>query len=271
MNQLFKFENFDIKILGTHDKPLFFASQVAHILGYSNTKKAVYTHIWDQNKMNVQEYNQQFMGTQNGTLQNLNHQTILINEPGLYQLIFASKLENAQRFQKWVINDVLPSIRKTGSYKIPKLIHNQFIILNELNLHEKVVDYIRKYFADVIFNASLGELQDTSEKRINSYKMGYTSGMPDLMIYEHNQHNNGLCIEFKTPKGTGILSEKQKEVNNQLSDRGFKTYISDNYDDIIIIINEYLSNRRFKCNKCKYKFHTPITLKTHQRVIHRIN
>ena len=94
--QIFKFENYDIKILGSEEKPLFFASQVAHILGYSNTKKAVNNHIWDINKTNVQEYNQQFMGTQNGALQNLNHQTILINEPGLYQLIFASKLENAQ-------------------------------------------------------------------------------------------------------------------------------------------------------------------------------
>ena len=101
--------------------------------------------------------------------------------------------------------------------------------------------------------------------------MGYTSGMPDLIIYEHNQYNNGLCIEFKTPKGIGILSEKQRDINNRLSDRGFKTYISDNYDDIIIVINEYLSNRRFKCNNCRLKFHTPTTLKKHQRVIHRIN
>jgi prophage antirepressor-like protein len=278
MNQLFKFQETNISVMGTPNEPMFFASQVAKALGYIDTTDAVRKHIWNDNKITVQEYRLKNIPGESpgipgimGPLANINHRTVLVNEPGIYQLIFASKLETAKKFQKWVIGDVLPSIRKTGSYKIPKLIHNQFIILNELNLHEKVVDYIRKYFADVIFNASLGELQDTSEKRINSYKMGYTSGMPDLMIYEHNQHNNGLCIEIKTPKGTGILSEKQKEVNNQLSDRGFKTYISDNYDDIIIIINEYLSNRRFKCNKCKYKFHTPQTLKTHQRVIHRIN
>ena len=154
MNQIFKFENYDIKILGTQEKPLFFASQVAHILGYSNTKKAVYTHIWDINKTNVLEYNQQFQGTQNSPLQNLNHQTILINEMGMYQLIFNSKLEKAKQFQQWVLSVILPSIRKTGTFQ-PKMRHNQYLMLNERNLHEKVVDYIRKYYPDVVFNASL--------------------------------------------------------------------------------------------------------------------
>ena len=98
MNQIFKFENYNINILGTQEKPLFFASQVAHLLGYSNTQKAVYTHIWDINKTNVLKYNQQFLPTQNGVLQNLNHQTILINEMGMYQLIFNSKLEKPSSF-----------------------------------------------------------------------------------------------------------------------------------------------------------------------------
>ena len=67
MNQtLFKFQNNNINVLGSKEKPMFFASQVASILGYSNTKKAVYIHIWEQNKMNILEYNNQFLGTQNG-------------------------------------------------------------------------------------------------------------------------------------------------------------------------------------------------------------
>ena len=46
MNQtLFKFHNNTINVLGSKEKPIFFASQVASILGYSNTKKAVYIHI----------------------------------------------------------------------------------------------------------------------------------------------------------------------------------------------------------------------------------
>ena len=116
MNKLFKFQETNINILGTHDIPMFFASQIAQLLGYSNTKKAIYVHVWGENKINVQEYNAKFLGTQNGALYNMNHQTIFRNESGMYQLIFASKLEKAKEFQKWVMTDVLPTIRTTGAY-----------------------------------------------------------------------------------------------------------------------------------------------------------
>ena len=55
-----------------------------------------------------------------------------------------------------------------------------------MDLHQKVVAYIRKYYPDVMINASLGENQDTSEKRIISYKAGYMKGSPDLNIMEVN-------------------------------------------------------------------------------------
>ena len=55
-----------------------------------------------------------------------------------------------------------------------------------MDLHQKVVCYIRKYYPDVMINASLGENQDTSEKRIASYKAGYLKGIPDLHIIEVN-------------------------------------------------------------------------------------
>ena len=270
MNQtLFKFQNNTINVLGSKEKPMFFASQVASILGYSNTKKAIYIHVWEQNKMNVLEFNKQILGTQNVALQNINHQTIVINEAGLYQLIFASKLDKAKQFQNWVCSDVLPSIRKTGSFEIPKLYNNQFLILNERNLHEKVVDFIRKYFPDVLFNASLGELQDTSEKRKKAYKMGYSAGMVDLMIYEHSKDFNGLAIEFKSPNGLGVVSEKQENIKNRLEERGYKYILSDNYDDIIIELNDYLQNRRYKCYYCRLKYKSLDTISTHLRVIHR--
>ena len=68
-------------------------------------------------------------------MMNLHPNTTIINEFGMYQLIFASKLQTALLFQKWVMSDVLPTIRKTGSYKLPQLQHNQFVILNEFDLN----------------------------------------------------------------------------------------------------------------------------------------
>ena len=140
-------------------------------LGYLDTTDAVRKHIWNNNKLTVGEYRQktipgdlQGIPSEMGSLQNINYRTIVINEAGLYQLIFASKLEKAKEFQQWVFSEVLPSIRNTGSFQIQNTKQNQFVILNERNLHEQVVSYLRKYYPDVIFNASLSEMQDTSEK-----------------------------------------------------------------------------------------------------------
>jgi len=269
MNHIFKFQEKNISILGTVDEPLFFGSQVARILGYVNAFDAMNKHVWAKNKISIKDYVSKNPDTKTLWSEKLNNSTMLINEPGMYQLIFKSKLEKAQEFQDFVFSEVLPSIRKTGSFQIPKLVNNQFLMLNERNLHEKVVDYIRKYHPTVLFNASLGEIQDTPEKRKMAYKMGYSAGMVDLMIYEHSKDFNGLAIEFKSPNGLGVVSEKQENMKNRLEDRGYKYILSDNYDDIIIELNDYLSNRRYKCHYCRRKFKSLDTISNHLRIIHR--
>ena len=115
-------------------------------------------------------------------------------------------------------------------------------------MNTKVISYLRKFYDDVLSNASLGENHDSEVKRMDSWKLGYTSGFPDLVIYEHNQSYNGFSIEFKSPNGQGRISEKQKEINEKMANRGFKTLISNDYDNIIKEIKNYLSKRRFKCN-----------------------
>jgi len=269
MNKLYEFQKNKINILGTHDSPMFFASQIAKTLGYIDTNDCIRRHVWETNKIQVKEYIKKYEPRGTPDMMNLHPNTTILNEAGVYQLIFSSKLEKAKEFQHFVFSEILPTIRKTGAYKLPQLQHNQFMILNEYDLHTRVVSYLRKYYSDVLFNASLGELQDNENKRINSWKMGYTSGFPDLVLFEHNQSYNGLSIEFKSPTGLGKLSIKQKEVNQKMEDRGFKSLIGSDYDDIIKEINEYLSNRRFKCNRCRLKFHTTTTLKTHLKIIHR--
>ena len=99
--------------------------------------------------------------------------------------------------------------------------------------------------------------------------MGFCSGMPDLIVYENSKHHNGLTIEFKNPKGTGIVSQSQTDVNIQLSNRGYLPIISDDYDQIILEINHYLSHRRLKCEFCKIKCKSTETLKTHILNIHK--
>ena len=94
-----------VRTLTIDGEPYFVAKDVAEILGYTNASKAIADHVDDEDKLN------------NETLSSLGQRGgWLINESGLYSLILSSKLPNAKKFKHWVTGEVLPSIRKTGSY-----------------------------------------------------------------------------------------------------------------------------------------------------------
>ena len=77
----------------------------------------------------------------------------------------------------------------------------QIQIINEKDLHYKVVNFIRRFHPDAIVIAGLGELQDTSQKRTDAFYKGYVGGQPDIVIM--NKHNSyaGFAIELKTRRG----------------------------------------------------------------------
>lgn len=87
----------------------FVGKDVATILGYTNPRKAIIDHVKDAHKNTVTI--RDGIGNPNKTV---------IDEAGLYSLVMRSKLPQAEEFQEWVTADVLPSIRKTGKYEIPK-------------------------------------------------------------------------------------------------------------------------------------------------------
>jgi len=269
INPVFKFQDHSINIFGSDDNMMFFGGQVSRALGYVNSSDALTKFVWSENKTTIKEYIDKQGYRESRPPLNLQPHTILINEFGLYQLILSSKLERAKEFQKWVMSVVLPTIRKTGTYNQPQLTRNQFVILNEADLQMKIVQYLRTFYPDVLFNATLGENQSTPQKRIDSYFMGYSKGMVDLIIYENSKHFNGLCIEMKSPSGKSVLSEHQKSIILKLEERGFKCVVSDNYDNIIIEINDYLKNIRHKCYYCKNRYSSLDKLSTHLRVIHK--
>ena len=88
------------------------------------------------------------------------------------------------------------------------------VIGNEIDLHYKVVDTIRRFYPDTILVAGLGELQDAEDKRRDSYKKGYIKGQPDLLIINYHKDFKGLGIEFKSPKGNYYISDVQKEMKS---------------------------------------------------------
>lgn len=106
--KIFNFEDNEVRTQTINGEPWFVGKDVADILGYSNPAKAIRDHVDDEDK------------GQNDTFTPGGMQIMtIVNESGLYSLVFKSQLPSAKRFKRWVTSEVLPTIRKTGSYQIP--------------------------------------------------------------------------------------------------------------------------------------------------------
>lgn len=108
MNELKIFENpafGKVRIIQQNGEPWFIGKDVAEILGYSNTPKAIRDHVDDEDKL-----------AERIVLSGQNREVAIINESGLYSLILSSKMPKAKEFKRWVTAEVLPAIRKTGGY-----------------------------------------------------------------------------------------------------------------------------------------------------------
>jgi prophage antirepressor-like protein len=97
-----------VRTIVINDEPWFVGKDVADILGYQNGSRDINRHVDEDDRQNYQ----------NGTFESPRGMTV-INESGLYSLILSSKLPTAKKFKYWVTSEVLPSIRKTGSYNLP--------------------------------------------------------------------------------------------------------------------------------------------------------
>jgi prophage antirepressor-like protein len=101
--QIFKNPQFgQLRTAGTSECPLFAATDLCRMLGYSNTSKAINDHTEPEERYNV--------SLERGG------KMLFITESGLYALIFRSNKPDAKAFRKWVTSEVLPTIRKTGGY-----------------------------------------------------------------------------------------------------------------------------------------------------------
>ena len=107
--QNFNFSGQDVRIITINDEPWFVGKDVADILGYSNSRKALSDHVDDEDK-----------GVTKSDTLGGNQNITIINESGLYSLILKSKKSEAKQFKRWVTSDVLPTIRKHGAYMTDK-------------------------------------------------------------------------------------------------------------------------------------------------------
>lgn len=109
--QVFRNTEFgELTLLEINNAPWFVGKEVAEKLGYTNQNEAIQDHVSYEDKLNskmLSSFDDYNFGQRGAWL---------INESGLYCLILGSKLESAKRFKRWVTSEVLPAIRRTGSY-----------------------------------------------------------------------------------------------------------------------------------------------------------
>lgn len=108
MNEITLFSNpefGEIRTVDVNGDTWFVGRDIAAALGYSATRNAIFAHVDDEDKL-----------THRISASGQMRDVILINESGVYALIFSSKLEKAKQFKRWVTSEVLPAIRKHGAY-----------------------------------------------------------------------------------------------------------------------------------------------------------
>ena len=134
-NQIMNFVNDEfgsIRCIEIEGTPYFVGNDIAIALGYSNYRNAVSKHVDVEDKLRTQiEYA--------GQMRNVT----VINESGVYDLIFNSKLDSAKRFRRWVTSEVLPQIRRTGGYIPYKNLSEAEFVLKALEIQQATIAELR--------------------------------------------------------------------------------------------------------------------------------
>ena len=164
---------------------------VAEVLGYSNTAKAIRDHVDIEDKL-----------SERIVLSGQNREVILINESGFYSLILRSEMPKAKQFKRWVTSDVLPSIRKHGMYATDELLDNpDLLIAAATKLKEE--------------RAARLEAEKQRDKLVHQNKLYTTSEIAkELGLSSATKLNNLLSekkIQYKQNK-TWLLYSKYSEL-----------------------------------------------------------
>ena len=240
-------------------EPWFIAKEVATLLGYENTKQAILVNVdeEDQKLLSFDECKQLFgqKSTRDETLENtddsrglsdrprnnsinINSQGMkFINESGLYTLIARSNKPEARKFQRWVTSEVLPSIRKTGSYGLPQIDKKQLLQLTIINSKPKSVEQL----------AAIAELEQLHadekkalEDELNTVSEQLADMSDELEIAKSEMFTNKQVFEIVRNKFTisykdstlkAKLGKALKLISTELNERIFYNKVT--VEDIV--------------------------------------
>ena len=201
-----------VRVNGTKEKPWFNAKDIATILGYVNTRKAIRDNVDIEDKNSREK-----LGELGEPPNNSSHNSVWINESGLYSLILRSRKDEAKRFKRWVTSIVLPSIRKNGSYTLPTPQRTQQQI--QLDIIDQGTELLKKLgcyndrdrilFGDLTRNLTLN----------NGNQIGYIKKeVEEWAVSRRLSEYFGVNSKKEHQKCSGfgkVLKQKYKDVYNE--------------------------------------------------------
>lgn len=187
--QVFNFQGNSVRTMVDSENEVWFVGRdVAESLGYSKSRNAIAAHVDDDDKKDAP-----IQGPLGGK-----QQMTLINESGVYSLVFGSKLPEAKKFKRWVTSEVLPSIRKTGGYKMPMT-------------PEEMIDLLLQNSSKA--NKRIDKVEEQSKK--NEERITNLEDNRFLNPNEYGYLNTQVSARIKQVKETHKW-QLNREQNNQL-------------------------------------------------------
>ena len=233
----------EITMIQDDDNDVWFKGcDVASILGYEDKKQAIRKNVEMEDKMKLNE----LVGCLGDTPLNSQPHSVFINESGLYSLILRSKLDGAKKFKRWVTKDVLPSIRKSGSYSVKKNVDDVQLKLREIQLKEYVLlmeqgqcTKLKQAYHDRLYS-------ELSGKTLTNNSTEYSRDIITILKEEFNK-----TIDFSSAAKIGKYIVKQyrlkynKEPEKYMkfvngNNRPVFCYTKEEEEDLIEWIKKYL-------------------------------
>lgn len=189
--QIFNNEEFgNVRSLMIDNEPWLVGKDVATDLGYQNGSRDINRHVDEEDRRKVMVFD----GKQN-------KETIVINESGLYALVFGSKLPSAKKFKHWVTSEVLPTLRKTGSYaKVPT--DPRELLMLTIKAHEQTaqrVDVLEEKVSDLEKSTTIDSSQQYTLERIAKTTVISALGGIDSRAYQLMSRKlfSNIWIDYK--------------------------------------------------------------------------
>lgn len=219
--QVFEYQNSKVRTVDMDGEAWFVLKDVCAVLGISNNRMAA-------DRLDDDEKGVSLIDTLGGK-----QEMVIVNESGLYHVILRSDKPEAAPFRRWVTNDVLPTIRKTGSYNAPQLTRSQLLATALIAAHEELEEKDKQIetmkpktlFADAVSASSQSILVGEMAKLLS--QNGIQMGQNRLFAW---LRENGYLIKRK---GAGWNMPTQKSIDMGLFEIKESVHVDGNGCNVI--------------------------------------